>query len=231
VGKILSFFKTDYTIGNVNITLDQSLLLFDVAGNLKEKDTHLPLVYQPKAQEAAITAVTKELTALAQRRAKAGIEASNVKNAISVLEKKTADPKTALPEDLAKLEKNKARVDQLNVVNTLYDSFVATLMLPDPTTGVAPLAAVTQELAISDALKDGYIVLLLNLENTGGGYLLKKNILTGLGKMPLYHMGGATATYLALSGPEGKVLAGGTVPIYGGFVKTDNLRKELSSSK
>jgi hypothetical protein len=47
--------------------------------------------------------------------------------------------------------------------------------------------------------------------------------------MPLYHMGGATVTYLLLSGPEGSVLAGDVIPIYGGFVKTDKLRDELAN--
>lgn len=91
-----------------------------------------------------------------------------------------------------------------------------------------PLSAVAQEFAIEDALKAGGAVLLLRLENSGGGYLLKKNLLTGLGAMPLYHMGGATVTYLLLSGVDGCVLAGDIIPVYGGFVRTDALRTTLA---
>ena len=40
-------------------------------------------------------------------------------------------------------------------------------------------------------------------------------------------MGGATVTYLLLDGAQGKVLAGDVIPVYGGFVKTDDLRNEL----
>ena len=59
---------------------------------------------------------------------------------------------------------------------------------------------------------------------------MKKNLLTALFKIPLYHMGGATITYLLLDGKEGKVLAGDIVPIYGGFVKSSDLKDDLQKS-
>jgi len=57
---------------------------------------------------------------------------------------------------------------------------------------------------------------------------LKKNLWTGLGRMPLFHMGGSTVTFLLLGGKEGKVLAADAISIYGGFVKTSKLRDELA---
>ena len=120
----------------------------------------------------------------------------------------------------------KPRLDQLNGVIALYDSFASALTTPDAN-GVLPLALVAQELAVDSVLKAGAMVLLLRLENSGGGYLLKKNLWTGLGSMPLFHMGGATVSYLALEGADGKVIAGNVVPVYGGFVKSSDLRAKL----
>jgi hypothetical protein len=86
-----------------------------------------------------------------------------------------------------------------------------------------PLSAIAEELAIHNALKEDGTVLLLRLENSGGSYLVKKHFLAGLLKSPLYHMGGATVTYLLLRGTNGSVLAGGIVPVHGGFKNADEL--------
>lgn len=233
--KILSFLKTDSEIGGIDTKLDDSLLVFSVAGNLSRKDgnkpareVQLPLIYQPDAQSSTLTNLLKELAELAALRGLAQAELTATKNTISDTEKKATDPTYAATKDslLQTAAALKSRVDQLTSLLALYDSFVTSLTTPD-SNGTAPLSAIAQEYAINAALKTGAAVLLLRLENSGGGYLLKKNLLTGLGKMPLYHMGGATVTYLLLDGPDGKVLAGDVISLYGGFVKTDDLRNEL----
>lgn len=228
--KILGFFKTDYDIGGIDVKLDESLLIFSVAGRLTAKEVHLPLIYEPNAQTAAIAALAQEMAELVRLRNQAADEAIRTKNLIADVEKKAADPQNTLSKDalLARAAALKSRLDQLTGVIALYDSFAGSLTTPDATTGSVPLAILAQEFTIDTALKQGEAaVLLLRLENTGGGYLLKKNLLTGLWKMPLYHMGGATVSYLLLSGPDGKVIAGDVYPIHGGFVRTDDLRDVL----
>jgi hypothetical protein len=228
--KLLGYFKTDYTIGGVETKLDESLLLFSVAGKLSGKEVHLPLLYQPNAQTDAVAALTKEMSELVDLRTRAADQAKKLKDDIASMEKKAADPQNAASKDelLATAAALKPKLDQLNGVIGLYDSFAASITAPEANTGAIPLSTLAQEFAIEAALKAGASVLLLRLENTGGGYLLKKNLLTGLWKMPLYHMGGATVTYVLLNGSEGKVIAGDVIPIYGGFVKTDSLRDTLS---
>lgn len=234
--KILGFFKTDYTVGGIEVKLDESLLLFSVAGGLKKqgKEVHLPLVYEPNTQGSTVEELTKALADLVDLRSRAVAASNQMKDAIADNEKKAAAPnldpatKDALLATAAAL---KAKVDQLKGVIALYDSFVESLTTPDSNATV-PLMAIAREYSIAAALEDhgkGSAVLLLRLENSGGGYLLKKNLLTALWKMPLYHMGGATVAYLLLSGPDGQVLAGDIIPMYGGFVKTDHLRKKLET--
>lgn len=228
--KILGFFKTDYTVGGTDVKVDEAVLLYSVAGELRTKaaEVHLPLVYEPGAQSDSVKAVTIELAELVDLRSQASTLAGGLRNQIAKIEKeaseeKIADRKVAI---LATGTAWKLELDQLNGVIALYDTFESALTTPDANGGL-PLALVAQELYIDSALKAGAVVLLLRLENSGGGYLLKKNLWTGLGSMPLFHMGGATVSYLALEGADGKVIAGNVVPVYGGFVKSSDLRAKL----
>jgi hypothetical protein len=204
LSKMLGFFKTDSTIGGVDVKVDESLLLFAASGALAKQncDVRLPLVYCPDAQSQAVQTLTHELAPLAALRGQA-------QGAIGQL-----DP-----------AKEKARVEVLQAAIAAYDAFSFALLTPDAT-GVTPLALVAGELAIESALRGG-VALLLKLDSSGGGYLVKKNLWTGLGGMPLFHTGGATVTYLLLDGVQGKVLAGDTIAVHGGFIPTDKIRDEL----
>ena len=229
--KLIGFFKTDFTLGGAEVNLDESLLLFSVAGGLskKSKEAHLPIIYEPSAQQKAVAALTGELAELVDLRARASNNVKDLQNKIADNEKKASNPantsiKDSLLRDNAQL---KAKEAQLNGVIALYDSFAGALTTPDAN-GILPISTVAQESAIDSALKGGGLVLILRLESSGGGYLVKKNLWTGLGRMPLFHMGGATVTYVLLQGTDGRVLAGGVVPDHGGFVRTDKIRDALS---
>jgi hypothetical protein len=237
--KLLGFFKTDYTIGGIDVKLDESLLLYSVAGKLTAKEVHLPLVYAPVAQTSAIAGLAEELSELVDLRGRAATQFSELNNRIADLQKQAAelDKQASGAEDanaqnpdkdtlLRAIAGLKPKTDQLTGVIALYDAFASSLTTPDAN-GTVPVSVLVQEYAVDAALGAGAGVLLLRLENTGGGYLLKKNLLTGLGAMPLYHMGGATVTYLLLAGANGRVLAGDVVAIHGGFVQTNQLREEL----
>jgi hypothetical protein len=85
-----------------------------------------------------------------------------------------------------------------------------------------------QEAGIDSALTQGSAVLLLRLENTGGGFPVKKNLPTGLGAMPLFQMGGATVAYPPLKGTAGEAVAGDVVPVRRGCVPSDRTREVLN---
>jgi hypothetical protein len=227
--KLLGFFKSDYTVGGIDVKLDESLLLFSVAGALREKEVHLPTIFEPTALDSTISDLVVELADLQKLQMLTANAVNQTKEAIAKLEREAADPQNAATREalLKEAAALKPRVEQLNGVIALYDSFVSSLTTADAN-GILPLVAVAQEFAIDTALKAGAAVLLLRLENSGGGFLLKKNLWTGLGSMPLFHMGGATVTYLLLSGDKGKVLAGDVIPFYGGFIRTDKLSEELN---
>jgi hypothetical protein len=218
--KILGFFKADFSLGGVEIKPDHSQLLFAVAGNLP--DIHVPAIYNPKAAQGTVTRITEELGEWMQLRGSVDIETKKLSAQIEQLERGS-------DEDKKKTADLKARVELLKTVIALHDAFITSLGTPD-SNGDLPIVLVAQELAIDDALQSGSTVLLVKLENAAGGYLVKKNLFTGLGAMPLYHMGGSTASYLLLEGKEGKVLAANVIPVHGGFVKAGDVQKELAKT-
>jgi hypothetical protein len=231
--KMVGFFKTDFTVGSIDVKLDESLLLYSVAGKLKNKEVHLPLVYAPIAQNDAMAGLASELLELVDLRGRAATQLDEINDQIVDLKQQAADQAApaggdnqAGDEILGVIAGLKPKTDRLTSVIALYDVFANSLTTVDAN-GSAPISGLVLEYAADKALQAGAGVLLLRLENTGGGYLVKKNLLTGLGVMPLFHMGGATVTYLLLAGNDGKVLAGDAVAIHGGFVRTDRLKEEL----
>ncbi|MGB3790689.1 MAG: hypothetical protein WA949_21960, partial [Phormidesmis sp.] len=213
ISKILGYFKTDYTVGSTAVQLDESLLLYSVAGKLREnKEVYLPMVYAAQWSEG-LEEMVKELADL-----------ESLRNQAEVLRKGT--------------DSNSEENNKINRAIGLHDDFVGWLTQPD-SNGNVPIHLLVQEKLInaklvstkSEGKETDVGVLLLRLENTGGGHLLKNNLWTGLrDEIPLYHMGGATVTYLLLDGKEGKVLDGNVVPVHGGFVRADRMRDELRTT-
>ena len=208
VSKILGYFKTDYTVGGNAVQLDESLLLYSVAGKLREnKEVYLPMVYAAQWSEG-LEEMVKELASL-----------ESLRNQAEVLRRGTGS--------------NSEENNKISRAIELHNDFVGWLTQPD-SNGNVPIHLLVQEKLINAKLvskkseKADVGVLLLRLENMGGGHLLKNNLWTGLrDEIPLYHMGGATVTYLLLSGKEGKVLDGDVVPMHGGFVRADQMRHKL----
>jgi len=232
--KLVGFLKTDYDLGGIDVKLDESMLMFSVAGKLTDREVHLPLMYEPAVQADAAAEATEEMAGLTRLRIQAADEAVRTGSLAADAEKKAADPQNAASKEelLQSAAAHKSKLGRLTAAIALYDSFASSLTTPDANTGSTPYALLAQELTIHAALKEnGAAMLLLRLENSGGGYLLKKNLFTGICRMPLYHMGGASVSYLLLNGPDGKVIGGGVYPIHGGFVRTDKIRDVLEKRR
>jgi hypothetical protein len=218
-------------VGGLQLTLDESLLVFSVSGKLAEANTNarLPMVYLPEAKSKAITALTKELIELTELRGVAFAQMESTSKGADKLELNLAQmPDSAEKQALLKTVSDaRVQAEQIKGAISSYDGFANGLTTPDSKTNAIPLVVLAQELAIEEVLEANGTILLLRLESTGGGYFIKKNLWTGLFGMPLYHMGGATVTYVLLSGKGGKVLAGDVVPVHGGFVKAGDMKKSL----
>ncbi|HYE88552.1 MAG TPA: hypothetical protein VEA16_19455 [Vicinamibacterales bacterium] len=235
-GKLLSFFKTDYSVEGVDVSLDESAAMYAIAGALSAHEgvrVKLPLVHLPeeraKATQQLIDDVTGLLTKRQRAAARATLLAADARRAEAELAQAKPEDKADIQAELAGLQSDEAKLKE---AISAYDAFVTSLTTPVGTPAREPIADLVADMALERALTvangSSPGLLLIRLEASGGGILLKKNLLTGLGAAPLYHMGGAAISYLFLHGASGEVIRGGTVAQHGGFTRSDNMQSALA---
>ena len=232
VNKLLAFFRTDYTIGGVDLSVNDSLLVHAVAGAItnsgKYHDVRLTASYNPASLAAHGAGIITELMELSASKTSAQHNASRHEKLAAKFSEQTAkEPDPAKKAKLLAATKlHKAAADNSQTAVGLYDSVFSKLTTADDK-GIALLTNVVREGVIADALSDGNLLLIIKMQNSGGSYYTKKNMWTLFGGMPLYHMGGIVASYALLEGKEGRVLKSGVVPVHGGFIKAGDLQKQL----
>src|SRR5574337_572239 len=232
VNKLLGFFRTDYTVGGVDLTLEDSLLVHALAGLIadsdKNLDVQLPAVYNPGALSDAGSGILNELTTLSLLRSGAQDKA-NQHDKLSArftedAKKATGEAKTKL-EDKAKL--HKVAADAWKAAIGLYDSFFSKLITADDK-GAVPLTNVIREGVVAEVLSKANLLLLVKLQRSGGAYYTKKNMWTLFGGMPFFHMGGVVASFVLLDGKTGTVQSSGVIPVHGGFLKAGDLQQQVN---
>lgn len=239
MSKIMSYFRADYSVGGVELTLDDVLLVNGVAASLiASKDAEnrdqttikvfVPGIYNPDAISLGGTKIMADLGDLATRKQRANRRAKAHSDAADAYTKESAaqaneELKKKL---LAQAQKHKEMAEELKAAIAVHDAWFGKLSALDDK-GAIPLASVIREQSILKAITEN-VVLIVKIQKAGGGYYIKKNFWTFFGGMPLYFMGGVSASYTLLDGKAGNVLAAGTVPIYGEVTKAGELRTYLS---
>jgi hypothetical protein len=225
--KILGFFRSDFAIGGVSLSLDDSLLLHALAGNdtLRGKyQVRLPAQYNADALSQPAQTILQDLKTLAIL--KAGI-APKVEHHDKVKADFLAQASMATEPQKTALQTNATIHEQaaatIKAAIALYDSFFTKLTTVDDK-GSTALNAVVREGVVAKTLSSGGSLLVIKLQTSGGAYYTKKNLWTFFGGMPFYNMGGIVASYVLMSGPDGNTLKSGVVPIHGGFVKSNEVQ-------
>ena len=229
--KLLGFFRTDYTVGGIDVSVEDTALINELAGLLtaKGRQVFLPKVFSGRELMASSGSVIDEVQDLALRNVRASASAARHERAAGSWSERAA----AATDDQQKRERTAASerhthaAEGLRNAIALYGAWFTSLSSFDSQAAVAPMAAVIREHALMQALGDGRSLLLTKLHASGGSYYTKKNILTALGAMPFFHMGGTVASYAFLDGSTGAVKAAGTIPVHGGFVQADELPRML----
>jgi hypothetical protein len=234
LGKVLGFLKTDYQIGGIDVTLDEEIVISAVAGQLlsqKIQKVVLPLTFMPQAQAKALGEITAEMSELLALRTRGVQAASKEKANITTLEASlSAEKDDAKKKILARdVEIAKTKLSDIEAAVALHDEFVGGLVATKEATAPT-LRKILSELLI-EQLSATHAILLVRLEATGGGYLIKKNMWTGLGSMPLYHMGGSAVSYVLLDPITSNVAAAGTHAVHGGFVKSQDMQAALDKKE
>lgn len=228
--KLAGFFRSEFTVGGVALSLDEVAAVNEVAGQLCRKFVVVvPGVFNPRALTDAGGAIVTQVTELsvtnqeAERRlTEHQAAADQLTGAIAA--EADADRKRALGEELAR---HKTVLDSLRSGVALFATWMTKLSAVDDK-GATSLATIAKEQAIVDGLAGGHL-LTVKVQKAGGGFFVKKNLWTVFGGLPLYHMGGVALTFALFEGSSGKVLASGAVPVYGGFVKSNEVQTTLST--
>jgi hypothetical protein len=197
----------------------------------KNLSVKLPAVYNPSALSDAGSGILKELAALPKLRVTAQEQAplyDKLFARFTEAAKEEKDPEKK-EELLKKAEIHKNAADAWKTSMGLYDAFFSKLTTTDDK-GALPLANVVREGVIDEALANGDLLLLVKLQKSGGSYYTKKNMWTFFGGMPYYHMGGVVASFVLLDGKTGTVQKSGIVPVHGGFIEADKLRREIDET-
>ncbi len=233
VNKLLGFFRTDYSVEGVDVKFDDNVALVNaLAGELAEKhkyDVRIPGVY---GQPVDLTAdpIFAEITALAN-------QDIALRQAVAAGEKQLAGALAAvggpnLPAD----EKSQSEQTTSNLrdaleiakaAQALYDTFSAKLAAGDDKNPF-PLNTILQQNTVRNLLRQGSRLLAVRIEKAGGTYYTRKNLWSFFGGMPFFNMGGVVITYALFEGDTGRILASGTLPVDGGFVRISKLSQELA---
>jgi hypothetical protein len=229
--KLLGFFRTDYTVGGIDVTLEDAMLVNELAGRLTDEGmtVYLPKVFSGNELTQTASDVIAELQGMAQRRASSTAIATEHQR-LGVVWNERADKEADVKkkaEMTAAAEAHQHASDGVGKANALYDSWFSKLFSPDEKSSLVPIVAVIRERALMNALDGGRSLLAVRLHASGGSYYTKKNIWTVFGTMPFFHMGGTVASYALIDGKTGAVKGAGTLPVHGGFVKASRLPEKI----
>jgi hypothetical protein len=222
--KLLSFAKTDYKFVGFDVTSTDAMLLRAVAGKLN-KPTEIPAVYIADATTAA-----NEVLAKISDLDRASIEAKGrtkfYEAAIAEFEKQLiakptdADLRTGVDTARKALVTWKAISDSLDAWGKQFST------VDDK--GSSPAATILRQNAIKRKLTAGAVLVIVELHKVAGTGYTKKNLWSSLGANPFFVMGGAVASYVALSGTDGSVLASQLLPLHGGYQSVSDIEAVIN---
>jgi len=235
VTKLLGFFRTDYTVGGVDVSIDDSAFVQALAGRIVDKNKGsvlLPSLYNAGALSDSGKKILDIFTDLSKKKA-ACLSRMTVHDeaAATFTEQagKEADA-TKKADLLKKAKQQKEASDALKTAVAVYDNFFTKLTAADDK-GLAPLTSVVRESVLADILEKDNRLLVVKLQKAGGAYYTKKNLWTFFGGMPFYNAGGVVVSYVLLGGKEGEVVKSGLVPIFGGFIRENKLQESVNGTK
>ena len=255
-----SFFKSDYSSNSVDLNnFGDGPLIDALAGELAKRDISVltPNTYHPAlpAFDPDRNPILRALTDITEKKAslissKASWEGTLVERQQEI-EAKEAEVKKAKEQEpnagspttsdvkqleiaLKALKTTRAEIQnvigQISAAITAADGFLSGWSSTREQDGSLMRNLILSEY-MSAQLKQGNLMLVVNLSAAKGSHYTKKNLWTFFGSMPFYHMGGAVVNYSLLDGPTGKVLAADTVIMHGGFHKSSKVKDYLETEK
>lgn len=233
--KLLSFFRSDYTIEGFLEDGNDNMLLSAVARNLQCKGANviIPKRTPPVAAIGEVFDIIESLDRerLASFQVKANLQA--LKAAIGDLnEVANAEQKKTLQRLSQRIT---ASINSIDATIAAYDKFIDALLVTDA--GKGGLSEIILSRFITSSLlgagnggDQSKTVYIMNVksEKFSGAYYTKKNLWTALGSMPISVAGGTVADFTLLNAETGAVKAAGLYPVHSGYYKAHKVAKQFS---
>lgn len=202
--KLAQFFQGEYTVQGIAIDANSTALATALAMRLRDRALIVPALYPAPTPEAD-AALFARLTQLA--------DASAIARGDATEAEAQAVATAGTPAASAFTRAAAAARDVL----AAYDAFMTRQAAADDK-GVVLIERVRREHGVDALLaRPGAVALMIEHDAALGGLYTVRNLWTIFGGPPVHVMGGAIASYLMVRAADGVVLAGGTIPIHGGY--------------
>ena len=228
--KLLSYFKSDYEFGGIEVSLSDNVFMSALAGEYDGKAatiSSLQWAYKQDDLDEIIKEFddektdvqAKELDILALRRRITDLTAEVESDISDEVQKK--DLKEKLEKAGEHLDAAKGYV---TAFGTEYAAYVKGVSNPESAIFIGKLlpALAYERFTAGASVK----ILRVKVEFVGGSYYTKKNIGTGLGGMPYEAAGGTVVSYELLNPTTGTIDKAGIIPVHGGYKDIDDIAKD-----
>jgi hypothetical protein len=224
--KLASYFRADYQLSGATVAgLDDTSLALAVAGKLA--GARMPFLWSGAGHTdglSGLLAPLENLEADMAPDAKAGKDKSR-KYAKAAAAEPDEDRKTALTQLSAAFDRGVAAFD---AAQKNLDAMIASLATPDKD-GVPAAMKVLNEQKLA-AARPG-LVLMVKLATAAGSNYVKKDIWSTLfGQIPFFAAGGVIAEFLLMDSRHGDILAGGQMPVHGGYYSVDQISDRINDN-
>lgn len=209
--KLLSFFRSDYTVGGSTLSTPDSILATEVANFLISSGHRvlMPQVYSQPSLAVGVQGVFEDFQLLDRQRDYAIRNIARHKEQVE-----------AGSVDGAMIESHQAAADRLRSAMKLHESLEKELFTIDGQ-GDINLEKVAMDIAVEKAISStsgGAYMLLLKDTKAGGTSYTVKNFWTGLIGIPFHLGAGIVTSFLLFNGNSGQVKASGVETSHSGYV-------------
>ncbi|MFI4950343.1 MAG: hypothetical protein ACHP7A_04830 [Caulobacterales bacterium] len=229
LSSIVSYFKTDYSVGGIAVATDDYMLAVAVAGEMKGR----AFIAGQQVDDVASAEIQDRLAKLQRTSAAAADSRAKALARIAELtpkapaKKKGRHAAVPVPPADPRIARYQVAADELDEAIARYDGFIADI-LGKPASGSGdskkdavpaklPLDTIIAQESTRLALRTAGHALYLKVHSGAGGYYAEHNIWTGLGAMPFHVSGAAVVSYSEVSAKTGEVELAGLRPISCGY--------------
>ena len=218
--KLLSFFRSDYTVSGSTLSTPDSMVAAEVANFLiiSGHRVLMPQVYNQPSLTVGVQSVFQDCQFLDRQRVEAMRNIARHKEQVD-----------AGGNDGELIDRHQAAADRLRLAMSLHESLEKELFTID-SQGDINLEKVAMDISVEKAISstsgEAYILLLKDTKAGGTSYT-EKNLWTRFGRIPFHLGAGIVTSFLLLNGRTGQVEASGVETCHSGYVSLLDAGKRI----